>query len=102
MAGTPQAQNGNVTSVASSATAITLIGANSLRQGLIIANASTAILYLLFASTGNATITTSLYSVAIPANTSGVQNYHVPDGYQGVVQAIWASANGTALVTELT
>lgn len=86
----------NFTSVASSASAVTILAANTRRKGASIANTSTAILYLLL-STGTATATTS-HTVQMAANTY----FEVPYGYTGVISGIWASANGSANVTEFT
>lgn len=97
----PNAQNGAVTSVPSSTTAVRLLAANPLRQGLTVANSSTAILYLML---GNVIVpTSSLFTVAMAASSSGnLAYYEGPFGYQGDVWGIWASANGSAVVTELT
>lgn len=84
------------TSVASSATAVTILAANANRKGASISNTSTAILYLLLA-TGTATATTS-HTVQLASNTY----YEVPFGYTGIITGIWASANGSANVTEFT
>ena len=82
------------TSVASSASSVSLIAANAQRRGLAIQNTSTSILYILFGG-GTATATTA-HSVQIPSNGY----YEVPYGYTGAVSGIWASANGQANMTE--
>jgi len=84
----------SVTSVASSASSVSLITANVARKGLSIQNTSTAILYVLLGG-GTATATTS-HSVQIPSNGY----YEVPYGFTGAVSGIWASANGSANLTE--
>lgn len=84
----------SVTSVASSASSVSLIAANTRRNGLSIQNTSTAILYVLLGG-GTATATTA-HSVQIPANGY----YEVPYGFTGAISGIWASANGQANLTE--
>lgn len=81
--------------VASSATNVTVAASNANRRGLMIHNDSTAILYIKF----GATASTSSYSVKIPADTYWEMSMPI---YQGIVDGIWASANGNARVTELT
>lgn len=81
------------TSVASATSSTTLIAANGARKGLIIANTSTAVLYILFGG-GTATATTA-HSVQMAANTS----YSI-EGFTGAVTGIWASVNGQANITE--
>lgn len=82
-----------VTSVASSATSVSLIAANDLRKGMIIQNTSTAILYVLCGTTA-ATATTA-HSIQIPAN-----GYVTLGGYTGAMTGIWAAANGQVNITE--
>jgi len=88
------ASKATVTSVASSASSVTLIAANPNRNRLIITNQSTAILYVLLGG-GTATATTA-HSWQMPANT----NWDV-GSFRGLVTGIWASANGSAQMTEL-
>jgi hypothetical protein len=84
-----------VTQVASSATSVALLAANSARNKGMLTNASTAILYVLL---GSGTASTTNYSFTVAA--SGVAN--LPDGFTGPVTGIWASANGYAYLTEMT
>jgi hypothetical protein len=84
-----------ITSVPSSATNVTVLAANAARKGAIITNISTAILYVRF---GSAAATTTDFTAQLPATTG---YYEVPFGYTGQITGIWASANGTANVTEL-
>ena len=81
------------TSVASSASSVSLIAANSSRKKLIIVNTSTAILYLDF--TGGTATATTAHGYQMASNTNLVL-----DGYTGSVSGIWASANGQANITE--
>lgn len=89
-----QAGTGTQTTVAGSATNVTLLAANTSRLGAIIVNDSAAILYVRYA----ATATTSNYTVKMMPDA-----YHeVPFGYTGIIDGIWSSATGNARVTELT
>lgn len=90
---------GTTSQVASSGSAVTVLAANALRKGATIVNDSTAILYLILSST---TPTTSVYTVALAAKGTVGAYYEVPYGYTGIIKGIWASANGNAVVTELT
>lgn len=86
---------GSLTVVASSASAVTILGANTLRKGASVYNDSTSILYLgLSVTTPSATV----YTVQLGPG----QYYEVPFGYTGLIRGIWASANGNARVMELT
>ena len=82
------------TSVASSASSVSLLASNSNRLGATFYNDSTAVLYLKLGATASATS----YSVQIVSNGY----YEVPFGYTGAIDGIWASANGNARITELT
>lgn len=86
------------TSVASSATSVTLLGSvNRKRKRLFIANTSTAILYLkLCGETISAATATTAHSIQMAANT----NIELV-AYTGTISGIWASANGQANITEL-
>lgn len=84
-----------LTNVASSASNVTLKAANTARRGLLVVNDSAAILYLKF----GATATTSSFTAKIAAGAS----WEMPKPtYQGIVDGIWASADGAARITELT
>lgn len=82
--------------IASSATSVTLIALNAARLGGAIYNDSSAILYVKFGSTASATS----FTVEMAANSY----YELPGTpiYTGVITGIWASATGSARVTELT
>lgn len=84
-------------SVASSATSVPLFAANLARKAILISNASTAILYILFVPAGatTAATATTVHSIQIPSLGS-----YAIEGYTGAATAIWASANGQANVTE--
>lgn len=84
-----------VTQVASSASNVTLKAANAARNGLMIYNDSTQILFVKL----SATASTVSYSVQIPPQGF----FELPTGramYTGIVDGIWVSANGNAYVTE--
>lgn len=79
--------------VASSASSVTILAANTARRGASIWNDSSAILYLDL--TGGTASATSC-SVKLIADAF----YEVPFGYTGLITGIWASATGAARVTE--
>ncbi len=83
-----------VTSVASSASNVTLLAA-SRASGRYIFNDSTQILYVKF----GATATASSYTVQIGAG--GYYEFPNTPLYMGRVDGIWASANGNARITEV-
>lgn len=88
------ASKATVTTVSSSASSKALIAANPDRNRLIITNASTAVLYVLLGG-GTATATTahSWRLASLASKDFGA--------FRGAVSGIWASANGSAQVTEL-
>ena len=88
-----KAPTANLTNVASSASSVTVLAANTARLGATVQNDSTAVLYLKF----GATASTSSYTVQLASKAY----YEVPFGYLGIIDGIWASANGNARVTEL-
>jgi hypothetical protein len=94
------APTSTLANVASSATSVTILAANSSRKTVIIANDSTAILYLKF-NAGAAS--TSSYTVALAPLSSGIPATITLNGedYSGEIRGIWASANGFARVTEI-
>lgn len=86
---------GTPSNVASSASSVTILAANSSRLGATIYNDSTQVLYLLL---GSGTASSSNYSVQLV----GGAYYEVPFNFKGQLTGIWASASGNARVTELT
>lgn len=84
---------GTTSTVASSATNVTLLTANAARKGVTIFNDSTAILYVKLGATASATD----FTVKMQAD----QYYEVPFGYIGIIDGIWASATGNARITTL-
>lgn len=89
-----KATTGTTTTVASSATSVTLLASNNARMGASIFNDSTAILYVKFGATAS---TTSFIAKLQPDDL-----YEVPFGYTGIIDGIWASATGNARITEIT
>lgn len=90
---TLRSSTGTKSNVASSASSVTILAANTARKGATIANDSTAILYL---DVSGGTASTSSYTVQLASG----DYYEVPFGYSGAITGIWASANGSARVTE--
>lgn len=82
--------------VASSATSVTILASNTSRKGAVIVNDSTQILYLKFGATASATSFT--YQLAA-GETLEIPGANIL--YTGIIDGLWASANGNARVTEL-
>lgn len=82
-----------VTTIASSATSVTLLSENKRRVGATIYNDSNQSLYLKF----GATASTADFTVAV----AGPAYYEVPFGYNGRIDAIWSSVHGHAHITEI-
>jgi hypothetical protein len=91
---TQKAATPTQSSVAGSATSVTLLSANSSRRGAVINNDSTATLYVKM----GATASTTSYSYKMLTDDI----LEIPYGYTGVIDGIWASATGNARITELT
>lgn len=81
------------TSVAASASSVTVIASNANRLGATVYNDSTVDLYLKL----GATASTTSFTVKMAA----ASYYEVPFGYTGIIDGIWASATGNARITEL-
>lgn len=91
------ANNSFPSTVAASASSVQLMGSDPYRRAGMIYNESTAIMYLLLASSA---ATTSNYTVQVPPN--GYYELPGPNVYSGIINAIWSSAVGNARVTEMT
>lgn len=87
---------GTQTSVASSATDVTILASNASSKGRYVYNDSTQALDLLCS---NATSSATLKTVRLAAGDSFAIS---AGGYTGVIKGIWVSANGFARVTEFT
>jgi hypothetical protein len=94
LATVPLASASALTQVASSASSVTLLAANLSRKTAIFYNASTAILYIALTS---AAASTTAYTVQVAPSAS----WSLPVAYTGQITGIWASANGNAIITEL-
>lgn len=90
---TPFQTNAVITPVASSATSVTLLSERVGRRGATLWNSSTQVLYVALAATASA--------AAATAKVAADAHWTAPEGYNGVISGIWASANGNALVTEI-
>jgi hypothetical protein len=81
-------------SVAGSATNVTLLPSNGTRLGATIYNDSTALLYIKLGALATSTdFTIKLFPMSY---------WEVPFGYTGEIDGIWASATGHARIDELT
>ena len=85
---------GITSNVVSSASSVTLLAANTSRFGAMIFNDSTAVLYVKLGATASATS----YTVKMDAG----DYFEVPYEYTGIIDGIWASATGSARITEVT
>jgi hypothetical protein len=94
-----KAATGTLSNVSASATSVTVLAANSARIGATITNDSSSVVYLKFGATAS---TTSYTVVLAGAVTAPFSYYEVPAGYTGIIDGIWASAAGSARVTEIT
>ena len=85
---------GTLANVASSASSVTLLSANTARRGATIFNDSTQLLYVKFGTTASTT--------SFTIRMATLSYYEVPFGYTGRIDGIWSVANGNARVTEVT
>jgi hypothetical protein len=83
-----------LTSVAGSASSVSLLALNASRKGLYVFNESSAILYLAFAGVASLTA----YTTQIAANT--FFQMPIDPVYTGVISGIWGSATGNARITQ--
>lgn len=92
----PKSATSALTSVAGSATSVTIKASNTSRVGLIVVNDSSSVLYLAYAATAAA----NAYTYRLNA----YETFEMPPSmiYTGLVTGIWATATGNAYVTELT
>lgn len=82
-----------LSNVSGSASSVTLLASNANRRGATIQNDSSAVLYVKF----GATASTTSYTVKMVADSY----YEIPFGYTGIIDGIWASATGSARITEM-
>lgn len=90
----PAPTAGTQSSVAASASSVTILAANAARKGATIYNDSSVVLYLLL-TTGTASATA--FTIKLAADESFVLGN---GDYTGIIKGIWASATGSARVTE--
>ena len=83
----------SLSNVSGSATSVTVLALNANRRGGSIYNDSTATLYLKL----GATASTTSFTVKMYAD----DYYEIPFWYTGIIAGIWASATGSARVTEV-
>jgi hypothetical protein len=88
-----RASTATTSNVASSASSTTLLSANADRLGAMILNDSDEILYVKL----GATASTTSFTVKMESQTY----YEVPFDYTGIIDGIWAAADGFARVTEV-
>ena len=88
------ARTPTTTSVASSATSVTVLAANANRKGFSISNISTAKLYLSFSTPA----TTANCFIEVPSGAFLLLDQQMIVG--SAIYGIWESANGTVQVTE--
>ena len=86
----------NLSNVASSASSVMLFASNEFRRAIVIYNDSTQVLYVKF----GATASTSSFTFPLPA--AALYESQPGEMYTGRIDGIWASANGTARLTEIT
>lgn len=91
----PTSSTGVNTNVAASAADILILAANANRRGATVYNDSTATLSLLLGAT---VASTTNFTTQI----LGGGYYEVPFGYTGQIRGLWATATGSARMTELT
>lgn len=92
---TPSAVN----SVAASASSVVVLAANANRKpGSMIWNDSTSIMYIKLGTTATA----SDYYHVIDGKTTVPGSFAVPDGYLGIIHAIWVTATGNSRAVEMT
>ncbi|MER8540237.1 hypothetical protein NKH17_12360 [Mesorhizobium sp. M1334] len=95
----PASATSTPTNVAGATSTTTLLAANANRLGGSIVNDSTAILYILL---GSGTASATNYSYVLDGKTTVGGTFEIPEGWTGAIQGIWASATGSARVTERT
>ena len=82
--------------VSSSATSVSLLASTAGRKGAYIFNDSTQVLYIKFGTTASTT------SYTVQVQPAGFYEMPTRPVYTGAIDGIWASANGSARITELT
>lgn len=96
-----QPATATITSVASSASSVQLLAANTSRKGYIFCNESNQVAYV--AEGATATSASGGHSFALTGTGAVPYSCHEVHGigvYTGVFNAIWAAANGAMSITE--
>jgi hypothetical protein len=91
---TRKAGTSTLSNVASSASSVSLLAANTARLGISIFNDSTASLFVKFGTTASS----SSFTVKMGPG----DYYEDPFNWTGAVDGIWSAANGNARITEMT
>jgi hypothetical protein len=86
----------SVTSVAGSASVVTLLAANLGRRASYFFNDSTAVLFLKFGSAASVT------SYTVQVQPGGYYEAPSSPPYQGIITGIWSAAAGAVRITEMT
>lgn len=95
----PSVTTATLANVSSSATSVTCQASNASRKGWKLVNDSTQTIYIKFGATASATS----YTIILPGGTTPYfAQYEMSEStvYSGIIDCIWASANGSARVTE--
>lgn len=88
------AANAALTAVPASITSVQLLAPRAGRKGAVIVNDGNATMYLAYADTASA----AAYTYKMPPNAV----FEMPQPiWAGAISAIWASASGNAVITEL-
>lgn len=93
----PPSATATATQVASSASAVTILAANTARRGATIFYDGAATLYL---SEGAGTPSATNWTIKM--GVGSFLQYEAPAGFTGAIKGIWSSAIGSANVTERT
>lgn len=91
----PPAATATLANVSASASSVTVLALNTARYGFTVVNDSTVILYI---KCGSSASTTSYSYLLQPGQTWDSSGF--PFIYTGILTGIWASATGSARVTE--
>lgn len=90
---TDRGSTNTVTSVAGSASSVTILSSNTTRKEAIIVNDSSAVLYVKFGTTASSTD----YTYQLQAGDTLIE-----DKYTNRIDGVWSAAVGSARVTEIT
>lgn len=91
----PTSETADLTAVAASTSSVQVLAANTNRRGAIFRNDSTSACWIAYADSASDTLYTEYLE---PGSSLSMD----PPIYLGAVSAIWQSANGNLVITELT